>query len=208
MLVIQPLLLSAFSSLYWQSLGNPPGDARAEEKPLPTLSGSYFVTANPRYIYSALADAAPIGDARSSRDPLPLRDKFSHFDIPAGRIQRGRVRLRTRRACSATMHRRRYKARGGMHPQRQMQQVMVVTRAFPDGGNCEHCHGSCLFLFPSLHTLLFAGRNCFRYRFRHLNAPCIVSHMFSLRESQCFLRKVHNFTANNKDYRFCDFEYK
>lgn len=121
MLVIQPLLLSAFSSLYWQSLGNPPGDARAEEKPLPTLSGSYFVTANPRYIYSALADAAPIGDARSSRDPLPLRDKFSHFDIPAGRIQRGRVRLRTRRACSATMHRRRYKARGGMHPQRQMQ---------------------------------------------------------------------------------------
>jgi len=34
-----------------------------------------------------------VGVTRSDRDPLPIRDKFSHFDIPLGAFERDRVRL-------------------------------------------------------------------------------------------------------------------
>lgn len=100
MLVIQPP--PSPESLYWQSLGNPPGDARDCRGGATMPSGSYFVTASPfpptppRDIArrrrragrrrSALTLSAI--RARAGRYPLQGRDKFSHFDIPLGAFQR------------------------------------------------------------------------------------------------------------------------
>jgi len=71
-----------FSSLYWQSLGNSPGDARAELLYRVT-SGSHFVTAGP-----------PIQRHRSLRTHYRSEINFPASIFPPGAFEGGRVRLR------------------------------------------------------------------------------------------------------------------
>lgn len=62
---------SVSSSLYWQPLGNPPGDARDEEEmQLLRYPGSYFVTARPD-IADRSALCAPIGTHYRSEINFP-----------------------------------------------------------------------------------------------------------------------------------------
>jgi len=101
---------SVFSSLYWQPLGNPPGDAHDEEEQLLRYPGSYFVTAK-LDIANRSALRVPIGTHYRSEINFPTSIS------PWGHSKGVAFVFGWWVLYYGASHRRRYKAPWWMHPQ-------------------------------------------------------------------------------------------
>lgn len=126
--------------------------------------------------YSASVDA----QYRSLRTHYRSEINFLASIFPPGAFE-GVAFVFGRRVYSATMHRRRYKAPA----ETNAVEVMVVTRAFPDGGNWEHCRGTFLsFSLSSSLSVSYCWEKLLAMLLLTLKCTVYRTSTFSIREFQ------------------------